>query len=63
MNDTVLNIQNVTQKIDVDNTDLKKSFGQRLREKVISCTQRDLPNGNKEIVLILDPNIQGVKDE
>jgi len=64
MNDTVLDIQNVTQILDVDSPELKKSFGQRLREAAgDSYKQEKLPNGDIKITLVIPAKIQGVKDE
>ena len=61
MMDTVLNIQNITQKVDVEDVSVK-SIGQRLRDMIIDQTQEKLENGNIKITLILDPKIQGVKN-
>lgn len=62
MSNTVLEIQNVTQKINVDDPELKKSFGQRLREAAgDSYKQELLPNGDVKITMIIPAGAQGVK--
>jgi len=63
MKDVVLDVQNVTQKIDTD--DLKiKSFGQRLREAAgDSYKQEKLPNGDVKITMVIPAKIPGVKNE
>ena len=51
--EVVLDIQNVTQKLDVDSPELKKSFGQRLRESATEYKQEKLPNGDIKITLVI----------
>lgn len=59
MNNTVLDIQNVTQKIGVDDVKIKKSLGQKLKNMIIDRKEEKLDNGNIKLTLILDPKIQG----
>lgn len=53
MSDIVLDIQNVTQKLDIENPELKKSFGRRLREAATEYKQEKLPNGDVKITLVI----------
>jgi hypothetical protein len=57
----VLDIQNVTQKISVDDVSMKKNVVNLIKSKIIEQTQEKLDNGNIKITFILDPKIQGGK--
>ena len=54
MGDTVLDIQNVKQQITADDVE----FARKLGQKVIKHSQTELPNGNIQIVIEVDPSIQ-----
>ena len=61
MTDTVLEIQNVSQNVGVDNLKVKKNFGQRLREAAgNSYKQEKLPNGDIKITMVIPENKQEV---
>ena len=61
MTDTVLEIQNVSQNVSVDNLKVKKTFGQRLREAAgNSYKQEKLPNGDIKITMVIPENKQEV---
>lgn len=57
----VLDIQNVSQKLNIDDISMKKNIGQKLKSMIIEQTQEKLENGNLKITLILDPKITEVK--
>ena len=57
---TKLNINNVSQSVDVNTR--TKTFGQKLMEQVVEHTQEELPNGDVKITLIVKPKIKGVRD-
>ena len=58
---TVLDIQNVKQKSDIEYTQKKvqtnKNFGSQLRHLIIDQKQETLPDGKIEITMVLDPKI------
>jgi len=60
MKDTVLEIQNVTQDISVDDVKMGE-VGKKLSSMIIDKKEELLENGNIKLTLILDPKIQEVK--
>lgn len=60
MADTVLEVQNVTQVVGVDSV---KTFGQRLREKIVYQKQEEIEDGKIKITIILDPNGGGENEQ
>ena len=55
----VLDIQNVSQKTNAENISVD-NVSKLLRSMIIKQTQRQLEDGNIEIVLILDPKVQKI---
>lgn len=58
--DIVLEIQNVTQNISVDDVKMQK-VGKKLSSMIIDKKEELLENGNIKLTLILDPKVQEIK--